>query len=89
MKTKTVIAALAILLSTQSVRANEPQDAPATNLETLSQDDIATAIAILVESGVIAIEDGKIVVKNPSALEQLRKSGRWNTQTSANHSICW
>jgi hypothetical protein len=89
MKVSTVIAALAIVAMNQTALASDKvQQAPIA--KTVSQEDVATALAVLIEAGIIRVSaQGEIIVKDKTALGQLREEGRVMVQEAAEHSICF
>ena len=84
MKAKMIIAALAIVATSQQTFAADQQPP-----RKVSQEEVATALAVLLDAGVIQIVNGEIKVKNKSALEQLSEDGRLSVEAAAMHSICF
>jgi hypothetical protein len=81
--------ALALVLSSQHALADDCNAQGPVAIQQENQEDVATALALLIESGVIKVEDGKIVVTQPSALEKLRQEGRLKVEAASYGSICF
>lgn len=84
-----LILAMALVLSSQYALAEDCGAQSPVGVQQENQDDVATALALLIESGVIKIEDGKIVVTQPTALEKLRQEGRLKVEAASHGSICF
>lgn len=55
----------------------------------LTKEQIQKSIATLLEEGVIEWVDGHFVVKDQSALDQLRSRGRVDLLTAVDHVVCY
>lgn len=89
MNANKLILALALVLSSQHALAQDCEAQSPAGIQQENPDDVAAALALLIESGVIKIEDGKIVVTQPSALEKLRQEGRLKVEAASYGSICF
>lgn len=90
MKINQIIAALAFIATSQQAFAGDVAQQPPQQLQRqVTQEQVATALAILLEAGIIELVDGEIKVKNRSALDQLNEQGRLKVEAAAMHSICF
>lgn len=55
----------------------------------LTQEQLQKALATLLEEGIIEWVDGRFILKDQNALEQLRARGRVDLMMAADHSICF
>lgn len=85
---KKIFFALALALPGHFAFAIEEATKPATDVQQVSEEEMVTALVALIRAGVITVEDGKIVVKEPSVLDQLRQNGRATVERAADDSIC-
>lgn len=85
MKKTKWIGALLVALATTRVFA---QDANLSAVQ-LDQAALQKAIIILMDTGVIEWSEGKFKIKDESALEQLRRSGRVDLMSAASHVVCY
>ncbi|MER2513202.1 MAG: hypothetical protein ABTQ25_12445 [Nitrosomonas ureae] len=88
MKLNKLIFALALAMPGHFVFATEEIAKPAPDVQQVSEEEVVTALIALIRAGVITVEDGKVVVKEPSVLDQLRENGRATVQKAADDSIC-
>ncbi len=84
-----LILTLALILSSQYALADDAGTERAVGVQQVNHDDVVTALSLLIQAGIIDLKDGQIVVKEPSALEKLRKDGRVKVEASAAGSICF
>lgn len=89
MNANKLILALALVLSSQYALADDCGAQSPIVIQQQNEDSVAAALALLIEAGVIRIEDGKIVVTQPSALEKLRQEGRLKVEAASYGSICF
>ncbi len=81
------IVALLMILSTKSAfagsgRWTEAQERQAHDAE------VVDAISVLVDAGIIEVQGSEIVVKHPSAFEQLQQEGRVDQYDVRSATIC-
>lgn len=89
MKVKSVL--LAGLLASHGALAALPP-AGAINEEAVPQlthEQLQRALVTLLEEGIIEWVDGRFILKDQNALEQLRERGRVDLIMAANQSICF
>ena len=88
--TKTqMVLALAFLMPPQYSKEQEADSKATAQAAQITQDQLFIAVAVLVRAGVVEIKDGQIAVKDQSALDQLRASGRLSTEAVLDGSICF
>lgn len=80
---------LAVALLSPVAPAMAETNAPAASQEEVSEVQVTKALETLVKAGVIKIENGQIVVKAPSVLEQLSQGGRLRVESASYGSICF
>lgn len=84
-----VIVALMILQSgSNAMAAFTPRNEPQIAYEQPSDEDIETALSILLEADLIEQKDGQLVIKDPSALEILKQRKRVKSAPAKVSSIC-
>lgn len=92
-----VVIVLMLILSGQFTLAHEDQQTPQEGQteseqtapeEAVTQEDIEDAMSVLIESGVIEIKEGKVILKDPSVLDELRRNGRLSRKKVIRSSIC-
>jgi hypothetical protein len=88
MKLNKFILALALAMPGHFAFATEETAKPATDVQQVSEEELVTALVALIRAGIVTVEDGKVVVKEPSVLDQLRQNGRATVERAANDSIC-
>ena len=88
MKLNKFILALALAMPGHFAFATEVGAKPVTDVQQVSEEEVVTALVALIQAGIITVEDGKVVVKEPSVLDQLRESGRATVERAADDSIC-
>jgi hypothetical protein len=88
MKTKNIIAAAALLCSARAMAATNYKAVDLSQFQPTPQ-EFAQEIAELQISGVIENDDGHWVLKDESALDQLRQDGRVDLVNCAAAVICF
>jgi hypothetical protein len=86
---KNVFAALALLISAKAWGALPPATDIDLNQYRPTQEQYARDIAELEMRGVLVNANGRLVLKDQSALEQLREEGRVDLVACAYGSICY
>lgn len=76
-----------LLFALTTARAFAQDELP--SIEKMDRESVQKAIIILMESSVIEWTDGKFKIKDESALDQLRRSGRVDLMSVANHVVCF
>ena len=78
------------ILASQGAFASLPPAGRATeNVPQLTREQTQQALAILLEEGVIEWVDGRFVLKDQDALEQLQERGRYELLAAAEQVICY
>ena len=85
---RSILLAVALLSPFSPAMADET-NAPAASQAEVSEEQVTKALETLVKAGVIKIENGQIVVKAPSVLEQLSQGGRLRVESASYGSICF
>lgn len=82
---------LAVILAatTQGAFASPPSVREGSEEIPLTNEQIQKGIAALLEAGIIEWVDGRFIVKDQNALDQLRERGRVELQAVADHAICY
>lgn len=88
MKSAAFVALLTVL--SQGAFAEQPvtDQAPAL-AQQLTKEQIQKAIVVLLEERVIEWTDGRFVIKDQNALDQLRSRGRVDLLSAADHVVCY
>jgi len=86
---KSILLAVALLSPVAPAAMADETNAPAASQAEVSEEQVAKALVTLVKAGVINIENGQIVVKSPSVLEQLSQGGRLRVESASYGSICF
>lgn len=76
-----------LLFALTTARAFAQDQLP--SVEKMDRESVQKAIIVLMENGVIEWSDGKFKIKDESALDQLRRSGRVDLMSVANHVVCY
>ena len=89
MKTNNALIMLALALVSNGAMASLPNGevGKQENLPQWTQEDAEDALLVLIETGVVEVVNGQMVVK-PSALQQLKDSGRVKKALTKVSSIC-
>lgn len=76
-----------LLFALTTARAFAQDELP--SVEKMDRESVQKAIIVLMENGVIEWSGGKFKIKDESALDQLRRSGRIDLMSVANHVVCY
>ena len=82
------LVACLIALSAKSATANTQQLSLGQNNQ-VTDEQIANSVATLVAAGAIEVKDSKLVIKNPSALEELQSNGRLTYEDAVAGVVCF
>lgn len=85
---KVIVALLILQSGSSAMAAFAPRNEPRIVYEQPSDEDIQTALSILLEAGLIENKDGQLVIKEPSALEILKQENRVKPEKAKVSSIC-
>lgn len=89
MKRKSMLLAVILAASTQGAFASPPSVREGSEEIQLTNEQIQKGIAALLEAGIIEWVDGRFIVKDQNALDQLRERGRVETQAAIDSAICY
>ncbi|MBX3032948.1 MAG: hypothetical protein KF865_03420 [Bdellovibrionaceae bacterium] len=89
MKTKSMLLAAILAAATQGAFASLPPANEVSDEAQVTNEQVQKGLAALIEEGIIEWKDGRFVVKDQNALDQLRSRGRVDMQVAAEHVICY
>lgn len=89
MKTKSMLLAAILATATQGAFASLPPANEVSDEAQVTNEQVQKGLAALIEDGIIEWENGRFVVKDQNALDQLRSRGRVDMQVAADHVICY
>lgn len=89
MKAKSMLLAVVLATATQGAFASLPPASEVSEESQLTNEQVQKGLAALIEEGIIEWENGRFVVKDQNALNQLRARGRVDMQVAADHVICY